>query len=79
MKITEDASKHKFSADRPIISGKDDLLGITDFAESLASAIKGWKGKNSLVIALYGTWGSGKTSVKNVAIEALKKMTRTVL
>lgn len=73
MKITEDASKHKFSADRPIISGKDDLLGITDFAESLASAIKGWKGKNSLVIALYGTWGSGKTSVKNVAIEALKK------
>ncbi|MBI4849781.1 MAG: hypothetical protein HY808_14620 [Nitrospirae bacterium] len=71
--MAEDPSTHKFLADRPIVSGKADLLGITGFAESLAGAIKGWKGKDSLVIALYGAWGSGKTSIKNVAIESLCK------
>ena len=41
-------------------------------AQSLASAIKGWKGNDSLVIALYGSWGSGKSSVKNMVLETLR-------
>lgn len=53
--MTDNARKHLFSADRPITSRKDDLLGRADFAESLASAIKGWTGNDSLVIALYGS------------------------
>ncbi len=65
--------EHKYSADRPITSFTDDLLGVADFAKSLASSIKGWKGNDSLVIALYGKWGSGKTSIKNLAIEALQQ------
>ena len=48
------ARKHQFSADRPRAAIGEDLLGRASFAESLASAIKGWKGNNSLVIALYG-------------------------
>jgi hypothetical protein len=47
--------KHQFSADRPIITMAEDLLGRAPFAESRASAIKGWKGNDSLVIALYGS------------------------
>ena len=64
-------TKHQFSADRPITSRKEDLLGRSDFTESLASAIKGWTGNDSLVIALYGPWGSGKSSIKNMVLESL--------
>ena len=69
--------KHPFSADRPIISAKEDRLGRTVFAESLASAIKGWKGNDSLVVALYGSWGSGKSSIKNIVLESLRKSKKT--
>ena len=69
--------KHPFSADRPIISAKEDRLGRTVFAESLASAIKGWKGNDSLVLALYGSWGSGKSSIKNIVLESLRTSKKT--
>ncbi|MBI5846621.1 MAG: hypothetical protein HZB31_01465 [Nitrospirae bacterium] len=71
-KSDDKMTTHPFSSDRPISFKKDDLLGVASFAESLASAIKGWKGKDSLVIALYGPWGSGKSSIKNIAIDALR-------
>ncbi|MFQ5663793.1 MAG: P-loop NTPase fold protein [Terriglobia bacterium] len=71
--MTDNARKHLFSADRPITSRKDDLLGRADFAESLASAIKGWTGNDSLVIALYGSWGTGKSSLKNMVRESLRE------
>lgn len=64
--------KHKFSADRPIASREEDLLGRAGFADSLASAISGWKGNESLVIALYGPWGSGKSSIKNIIMQSLQ-------
>lgn len=64
--------EHRFSADRPISTRSEDLLGRRTFAESLASAIKGWKGNDSLVIALYGAWGMGKSSIKNMLLEALR-------
>lgn len=69
-------TKHPFSADRPITSCSEDLLGRSGFAKSIAAAIKGWIGNDSLVIALYGSWGSGKTSIKNMAIETLPIFTR---
>ena len=75
--MTEDTRKHPFSADRPITSAKEDRLGRTVFAESLASAIKGWKGNDSLVVALYGSWGSGKSSIKNIVLESLRESKKT--
>lgn len=72
--MTNDTPKHLLSADRPIASRERDLLGRSGFAESLASAIKGWTGNDSLVIALYGSWGSGKSSVKNMILEALREV-----
>ncbi|MBN1293160.1 MAG: hypothetical protein JXB48_15085 [Candidatus Latescibacteria bacterium] len=63
----------KFSSDRPIFSRDNDSLGRKEFAESLASAIKGWHGNDSLVLALYGAWGSGKSSIKNMVLETLKE------
>lgn len=71
--MTDATDKHPFSADRPITSASEDMLGRRGFAYSLASAIRGWKGNDSLVIALYGSWGSGKSSIKNLVLESLRK------
>jgi predicted KAP-like P-loop ATPase len=77
--MVDNTPKHSFSADRPISSRNEDLLGRSAFAESLASAIKGWMGNDSLVIALYGPWGSGKSSVKNILLESLREATKDCL
>ncbi|MEQ1844044.1 MAG: P-loop NTPase fold protein [Nitrospira sp.] len=60
-----------FSADRPIEHLKDDRLRRTSFVNSIAAAIKGWKGNESLVIGISGSWGSGKSSTKNMIKEVL--------
>jgi predicted KAP-like P-loop ATPase len=71
--MSDAAEKHPFSSDRPITSQREDRLERWRFAELLASAIKGWKGGDSLVVALYGPWGSGKSSIKNMVLEALRQ------
>ena len=43
------------------------------FASALARAIRGRVGDDSFVIALYGEWGCGKTSIKNMALEELRR------
>jgi predicted KAP-like P-loop ATPase len=61
------------SADVPIARREDDRLARRGFSEALAIAISGWSGSQSLVIALIGPWGSGKSSVKNMALETLRE------
>ena len=56
-----------FVNDRPIDNVLDDRLNRSVFSANLAKAIIDWKGTDSLVIALYGKWGSGKSSVINLA------------
>jgi len=51
------------SADRPSIDPKDDLFGHASFAKNLADSICRYPGSNGLVLALYGPWGSGKSTV----------------
>lgn len=51
------------SADRPSSNPQDDLFGHAPFAESLANSICRYPGNDGLVLALYGTWGSGKSTV----------------
>jgi predicted KAP-like P-loop ATPase len=60
-----------FSADRPIKDRSQDKLGRRYFSEATASAIRGWSGRESLTIALYGPWGNGKSSIKNMILDAL--------
>lgn len=65
---------HKyFSADRPISTRPDDKLGRRPFAEALARSVVGWTHKESLVLALYGPWGIGKSSIKNMVVDTIKE------
>jgi len=58
-----------FKPDQPIKSYKEDILGRRPFAQSLGNAILSYKEKDSIVIGLYGAWGSGKTSIINMTLE----------
>ncbi len=60
-----------FKADQPIKSYKEDILGRRPFAQSLGNAILSYKEKDSIVIGLFGAWGSGKTSIINMALERI--------
>jgi hypothetical protein len=60
-----------FSADLPIHSSNEDLLDRGAFASALATVLYRHRGNDSLVVALRGDWGSGKTSIKNLVVEAL--------
>ena len=60
-----------YTSDRPINSFGEDKLGRTSFSKRLARDIRDWHGNESLAIALFGKWGSGKTSVKNLVLNQL--------
>jgi KAP family P-loop domain len=67
------------SPDKPIGSREEDILDRRGFSEALARAIREWSGRESLVLALYGAWGNGKSSIKNMVIECLHSESPEVL
>jgi len=65
-----------FKPDQPIERVKDDLLGTGPFARALGEAVLKYTSKESMVIALYGPWGSGKTSIVNMALEHIGNISK---
>lgn len=65
-----------FRPDLPISSSKEDLLARAPFARSLAEALIAYEHKESLVTAVYGPWGSGKSSVINVILERVSELSK---
>jgi len=63
---------HSLLADVPISLPKQDQLGRTSFAKTLAKTIKSMKGLDSFVFGLCGPWGSGKSSVLKLVIRELQ-------
>lgn len=51
------------SPDRPSTDPAQDLFGHAPFARTVATAIRGYLGSEGIVLALYGPWGSGKSTV----------------
>ena len=60
-----------YNTDRPIESCDQDLLGRASFSKQLGRAMFDYNSKDGLVIGLFGKWGTGKTSVVNMAINEL--------
>lgn len=51
--------------DSPLLDPAGDLLGRATFANDLAESISGLTTHESVVIALHGPWGSGKSTILN--------------
>ena len=63
-----------FRPDLPIKSSTEDLLSRSAFSRALADAILAYTHKESVVTALYGEWGSGKSSVVNLVLERIEEV-----
>ncbi|MHB1247578.1 MAG: KAP family P-loop NTPase fold protein [Sulfuriferula sp.] len=59
------------TTDRPVSKKSEDRLVRGPFVTRLTNAITSWKGGDGVVIGLYGPWGCGKSSVKNLVIEKI--------
>ena len=58
--------------DHPITRREEDRLGFTPIAEHLARAIVDQQAPQGFVFGIEGKWGSGKTTLINLTIDALK-------
>ncbi len=67
-----------FLIDPPIASKKEDLLNRAPIAKIFAKTIIEQNESSSFVIGIEGTWGSGKTSFIELAIEEIYKQTKDV-
>lgn len=65
-----------YLTDRPINKAENDLLGRANFSKQLGKSICEYTGEDSLVIGLFGKWGTGKTSIINMAIDEIKNLTK---
>jgi len=69
-----------FIQDNPIESSNEDFLGRDTYTKKLAKDINEWKGGDTaLVIALYGEWGSGKSSLINLTLNDIDKKNINVI
>lgn len=59
--------------DRPKEHISDDKLGYAAFARAIARSIVGIRSDEGIVLAIHGSWGSGKTSAVNMLVEALEE------
>lgn len=63
----------KFDDDKPIEEYELDKLGREEFSFRLAESISNWCDE-SLVLGLCGSWGSGKTSIINLALKKIDEL-----
>lgn len=64
---------HDFSDDIPITLPAQDELGVNPLAESIALRIRNLQNPTGSVIAVYGPWGSGKSSAVHLILHYLKE------
>lgn len=67
------------SPDLPITKSIEDKLNRGAFAKSLAKTISQYSFPSSFTIGLYGEWGSGKTSLVNMVLEAVEDIDNSAI
>jgi predicted KAP-like P-loop ATPase len=67
-----------FDSDQPIKTHTEDLLARTHYAGWLGDAILAQRGIEPLVMALNGPWGSGKSSLLNLAVERIEDRAKSL-
>ncbi len=65
-----------FKPERPIESEEEDFLWRKVFSNDLWKALLNWKEDESLVLGIYGKWGSWKTSIINLAKKYIKSSSK---
>lgn len=66
-----------YNSDKPIKSSEQDLLGRTTFSKQLGEAIYKYDGKDGLVLGVFGKWGTGKTSILNMAVNEINYLSKS--
>ena len=73
----DDAPPMNLLNDKPIEDPRHDKFGFDSFAKALAESIINNENPEGTVIAIYGSWGSGKSSIINLVKSHLKKATES--
>lgn len=63
----------KIINDKPIKDSRDDILGFDVFANNIVNMLNIIPKDESFNFALCGKWGSGKTSIMNLAVENIEE------
>lgn len=58
-------------SDKPITDPQKDRFGFDPFAKAISDCIKGIREPDGSVVAIYGPWGSGKSSAINLVLHHL--------
>lgn len=61
-----------YRPDTPITEKDQDRFGFDRFAKRLADSLSLWKENESIVVALYGLWGTGKSSLINLVLHGIE-------
>jgi hypothetical protein len=62
------------TADTPIADEKEERLGRMALVRILGRRLASYNGQRSLVVALCGPWGSGKTSLAHLVIKEIERL-----
>ncbi|MDX2075007.1 MAG: P-loop NTPase fold protein [bacterium] len=65
---------HSLQADKPLTDPTHDLLNYDSFATMLAKSIEAMMPPEGLVMAIYGPWGAGKTTLVEFTLHHLEKL-----
>lgn len=67
--------KLSYSTDEPLTNSEDDAFGRQPFAKRIAETIIRRFDNNNIVLAIYGKWGEGKTTLMNFIENELQEQT----
>lgn len=73
-KYPKEISASSIHDDSPIDDLDDDKLGFDVYADSIAKCILKTPNPNGNVIAIHGSWGAGKSSLVNLVVNDIKRL-----